>query len=200
MLDEQTQRDVALLRERLPKPTPVPRPVLVVLGGLPGTGKSYCARWLCQRAPLYWIESDRARRILFHQPSHTPEESARLFRACHALVEALLREGVAVLFDATNLLESHRAYFYEIAEHAGVGLVLVWLTASPDVVFQRLQARAAGASPEDSSTADWEVYLRMRGSAEPIRRRHIAINTDGDVEPPLSRVLEEINRHLVGET
>ncbi|MDP3064629.1 MAG: ATP-binding protein [Chloroflexota bacterium] len=180
----------------MPPPAPVPHPVLVVLCGLPGAGKSYCAAWLAQRAPLYVVESDHLRRLLFRQPTHSPEESARLFRACHALVEALLRESAAVLFDATNLLEAHRAYLYQIAERVGAGLVLVYLTASAEVVFRRLQARSL--EPNENSSADWEVYQRMRGSVEPIRRRHLSINTDGDVEPGLTRVLGEIQRHLEG--
>ncbi|MDP3064189.1 MAG: ATP-binding protein [Chloroflexota bacterium] len=181
----------------MPVPTPVPHPVLVVLCGLPGAGKSYCASWLAQRAPLYVVESDHLRRLLFREPTHSPEESARLFRACHSLVEALLREGTAVIFDATNLLEAHRAYLYQIAERVGAGLVLVYLTASAEVVFRRLQARLLERG--QNSSADWEVYQRMRSSVEPIRRRHLSINTDGDVEPDLTRVLEELRRHIRGQ-
>lgn len=193
-MDSENRRDIERLRRSLPAVAPVSCPVLVMLSGLPGSGKSYFARWLSAHVPLCVVESDRARSILFGRPSFTAAESARLFRALHALLAELLADGVPVLFDATNVQEAHRRVVYDIVEQARAGLVIVHLTASPSVIYQRLVARAE--QPGQESAADWEVYRRMKANLEPIRRPHFAINTDGDTEAAFQHALEECRRRL----
>ena len=74
------------------------------------------------------------------------------------MINDLLREGVSILFDATNLVEGHREVLYHIAEQVGTKQILVYLKAPPGVIRERLQGRSEGTDPEDSSTAGWEVY------------------------------------------
>ena len=171
------------------------RPVLVVVCGLPGSGKSYFSRNLFSRLPLLVLESDRLRKTLFPNPTYSKEESARLFRACHELTWDLLREGVSVLLDATNLVEGHRDPLYQIADRLDAKLILVQVTAAPEAIHQRLAARATGADPEDSSSAGWEVYQQMQATAEPIRRDHFVVDATGDVSSAISRVVREISSH-----
>src|SRR3990172_5910223 len=94
--------DVGRLRDSLgPLPEPVSRPVLVVVSGLPGTGKSYFCQRLAERLPFLILETDALRRRLFSRPSYRPGESQRLFAAVHGLLEELLEQGISVLLDAT---------------------------------------------------------------------------------------------------
>ena len=92
--DPQLASDVAVIRrslgrelhrEQIPASTrPFPRPFLVVLSGLPGTGKSHFARQLAQRLPLVVVGSDRTRKALIPAPEYTKEEHLRVFSACRA--------------------------------------------------------------------------------------------------------------------
>lgn len=192
---ENSQVDVLKLLQGLPPlPEPVARPVLVVVSGLPGTGKSRFARALAPRLPAAVLESDALRKRLFPQPTHGPEESVRLFAACHALAERLLRQGRSVILDATSLLERHREPLYHIADRTGAKLILVWVEAPPEVVRQRLARRREGDSPEDNSEAGWAVYERMRPQAEPIRRRHFVVDTSRDITSALAKILREARR------
>ena len=70
-------------------------PALVVISGLPGTGKSQFARELQRRTGAVVLESDALRRLLFEKPSYSWQESRRLFAAIHAVAERLLCEGVS---------------------------------------------------------------------------------------------------------
>jgi len=80
------------------------------------------------------LVSDTLRKILFPSPQYKESENKRLFSACHVLIEELLKKGMPVIFDATNLLEHHREYLYRAAERAGAKLILVWVEAPTEVV------------------------------------------------------------------
>ena len=189
--------DAQTLRGSLPElPSPVARPVMVVVSGLPGSGKSYFSRRVAGRVPLLVLESDALRRVLFPEPSYTASESGRLFNACHTLINDLLREGVSLLLDATNLVEGHREVLYHIAEQVGAKQILVYLKAPPGVIRERLQGRSEGTDPEDSSTADWEVYRKMSATVEPIRRNHFVVDSSRDITPAIDKVVREIRRWM----
>ncbi|HEY55785.1 MAG TPA: ATP-binding protein [Dehalococcoidia bacterium] len=187
--------DVQLLTDGLGElPEPVVKPAFVAVSGLPGTGKSYFCSKLVERLPLVVLESDALRRELFSAPSHSSPESARLFRALHLLIERLLKQGISLILDATNLSERNRERLYNIADRLGARLILVRVEAPPEVVYQRLQARAAGDNNGSSSDADWAVYQRMRSSVQKIARNHYAVDTSRDISPVLDKIVREVRR------
>lgn len=189
--------DAQRIEESL-RPLPPPRSsaALVVVSGLPGSGKSYFCRRLASRHPLARLDSDALRKTLFGQPTHSPEESSRLFAACHYVLDRLLGAGISALLDATNLREVHRRQLYAIAERHAAKLVVVSLRAPATVVEKRLAARARRADPEDLSDAGPDVYERMRSLDEPIARPHIVVDTSADIEPALRAVLRELEENL----
>jgi len=180
--------------EEYVQPLPPPRasPALVVLSGLPGSGKSYFCRRLASRHPLACLESDALRKALFGQPTYSADESRRLFSACHLVLSRLLTRGVAAIFDATNLREVHRRQVYRIADDHKAKLILVHLQASPPVVHERLEARAKGPRSQDLSDAGPEVYERMQRDVEPIGRPHISVDTSADIEPAIATILQQL--------
>ena len=196
-MQDQLQEDANRIEQCL-RPLPPPRSsaALVVVSGLPGSGKSYFCRRLVSRHPLARLDSDALRKALFDQPTHSPEESRRLFAACHHVLDRLLGSGISALLDATNLREVHRRQLYAIAERHGAKLVLVSLRAPAAVVEGRLAARARRADPEDLSDAGPEVYERMRSLDEPIARPHIVVDTSADIEPAVQTVLRELEESL----
>ena len=165
---------------------------LVLVSGLPGSGKSYFSRELTKRYRLAHLNSDVLRRALFPRPTHGAAESTRLFAAVHALVERLLSRSVGVVLDATNLKEEHRRPLYDIAERAGAVPVIVQTEAPPEIARRRLEARARDQDSEDASEATVAVYDRMRREAEPIERPHIRVDTSKDLEPALQEVLRRL--------
>lgn len=195
MGDSQLISDVKRLAESFGKlPEPVVKPAFIAVSGLPGTGKTYFCSKLAERLPFVILESDALRKTLFPSPSYSPEESARLFRALHHLIERLLKGGVPLILDATNLSEQHREQLYSIADHLDVKLVLVRVEAPPEVVYARLKSRVEGANAQGSSDADWSVYQRMKPTVQRIRRNHYAVDTSRDITPVLDKIAREVRR------
>src|SRR3990172_483334 len=114
-----------VLARLVPLPEPSQRPALVVLVGLPGVGKSTFARRLAALVPVAVVGSDEVRKILFSHPQYTDGEHARVFNVAYAALAELLRQGVSVVFDATNLRESGRRTAYKIARDTDSRLVVV---------------------------------------------------------------------------
>ena len=175
-------------------PEPVVKPAFVIVSGLPGIGKSYFCSKLSERLPFVILESDALRKALFPLPSYSAPESARLFRVCHLLIMELLKKGVPVILDATNLSEYHREHLYSIADHLDVKMILVRVEAPPEVVYERLKARQEGVNPVGKSDADWKVYQKMKPTVQKINRRHYAVDTSRNIAPVLDKVVREVNR------
>ena len=193
MEDAQPVSDVKLLTESLGQlPEPAVKPAFIVVSGLPGTGKSYFCSKLAERLQFIILESDALRKALFSSPGYSAAESGRLFRAIHLLIERLLKKGVSLILDATNLSERYRERLYSIAERLDVRLILVRVEAPPQVVRERLKARQE--NPENKSDADWAVYQRMKSSVQKIWRNHYAVDTSRDITPVLDKIIREVRR------
>lgn len=170
------------------------RPFLIMLSGLPGTGKSYLARRLSERLRTPVIETDFVRKTLFPQPSYSADESAIVHWVSRLLMRKLLARGVPVILDATNLIERQREMVYHVAEQAGARLVIVQTVAPEEVVRARLERRLTQRDPEDISDATWNVYRRMAERQQPIRRPHLVVNTSEDLEPAIDKIIREVTR------
>jgi predicted kinase len=195
MEQKQLDQDLAKLRVNLGLlPEAVAHPGFVVVSGLPGTGKTFFCRKMAEKQPFCIVESDAMRKALFPSPDYSTAESTRLFAACHSLIEWLLKNGVPVIFDATNLSEQHREYLYRISDKTRARLILVRVEAPPALAHQRLQARKNGAASEDKSDADWEIYRQMKPRAETIRRNHFAVDTSRDIAPVIGKIIRTLNR------
>jgi hypothetical protein len=168
---------------------PTARPVLLMLSGLPGSGKSYLARRLQPHLSATIIETDDVRHVLFPQPRYTGAENAWVYAVCHALIARLLAQGRSVIFDATNLIERKREILYHIAERTGAKLVIVRTVAPEDVIERRLLTRSQQNDPDNHSDANLAVYMKLRQTEEPIRRQHIVVDTTQDIDAAIHRIL-----------
>lgn len=186
---------VAQVEARLPYTDgSVARPFVIMLSGLPGTGKSYLARRLSDRLRAPIIETDFVRKMLFPQPSYSADESAIVHWVSRLLMRKLLARGAPVILDATNLIERQREMVYHVAEQAGARLVIVQTVAPEEVVRARLERRLTQRDPGDISDATWSVYRRMAERQEPIRRPHLVVNTSEDLEPAIDKIIREVTR------
>lgn len=192
-------RDVAVLRQAIARdiqdsqPGSTSRPLLIMLGGLPGTGKSHFARELATRVPSVVLGSDRLRKALVAKPEYTREEHARVFDAAHQLIAKLLDQDLRVIFDATNLNERLRGPLYHLTDRRKIPLVIVWLTAPPGTIRRRLADRSKGHSSDTYSDADWSIYRRLLPAVEPIARPHFTVDSSRDISSMLDRIVGMVN-------
>jgi aminoglycoside phosphotransferase family enzyme/predicted kinase len=147
---------------------PSRRPMLVLVGGLPGTGKSTLARELATRSHFVVLRSDEIRKQLagvsplrpqsteFQHGIYTEEWSQRTYLEMQRRADVLLFEGRRVLIDAAFHDEAKRQSFVELAKRWCVPMLWLECRAEPQVVQKRLANRRG-----DPSDADWAVYQKM---------------------------------------
>jgi aminoglycoside phosphotransferase family enzyme/predicted kinase len=161
---------------------PVEHPCLVLVGGLPGTGKSLLAGGLEGRAGFTRITSDVVRKELagvsegeetaapFGRGIYTDEWNDLTYSTCLHLAETMLFEGKRVLVDASFREEKRREAFLDVALRWGVPVLLLLCEADPPVVKARLSGRS-----EDASDADWTIYQESVAHWEPLSEPERAV-------------------------
>lgn len=179
----------------VPPLPPGRRAVLVIMTGLPGSGKTHLARLIAAALPLTIVSSDAVRALLFPQAAYTTAENRAVFDTVDALLWRLLRERRHILYDAVNLSEMRRETLRRLAYDAGACPLTVLTTAPPDVIRARLEARTArGAAASGESQADYAVYRRLAPRAERVAHQHITVDTTADLAPALARILAAIDQ------
>ncbi len=185
---------------------PGQKPCLVLVIGLPGTGKSTLAQGLAQRADFSVIRSDVVRKELapfpgleqahsqFSTALYNPEWNERTYNECLRRAERLLFEGRRVLVDATFREERTREAFLNAAIQFGVPAVILLCHADPETVQRRLQLRQG-----DASDANWPVYLQLAANwgsmGGAVRQVLHTIPTADDPEQVVVHALKVL-RHL----
>lgn len=170
------------------------RPVLVLVSGLPGTGKSFFSRQLADKLPCTILESDAIRKKLFPHPTYAATESVGVFRFIQQKTEELLGSDKSVIVDATNLTERHRQSFYRAAEKTSAGLIIVQVDAPPEIVKDRLKSRIEHPVANERSDADWAIYQKMKSTVEKIKLPHFVVDSTRDITPVITRIVKEAQR------
>ncbi|WP_456474754.1 AAA family ATPase [Candidatus Pyrohabitans sp.] len=168
--------------------------MLVLITGLPGTGKSTIAMHLARRLRATVLRTDVIRKQLFPEPKYTEEEKELVYKVTFMIAEYLLRAGKNVILDGTFYRRSLRERVYRLARAARTKLIIVECSAPEFVVRQRMEARAKKKNlPTD---ADFDVYLKIRSQFEPLRRPRVIVDTSN----PLEENLAEIMRYIRSRT
>ncbi len=180
---------------------PLRKPCLLLLGGLPGSGKSTLGKAIAQKAGFSIIRTDEVRKQLVGikpeeaaSPEHYSQEwTERTYGECLHRAEKVLFEGKRVLLDGNFWAENKRQMFLEMAKTWGVPSVFFLCQADPKVVQQRLENRQG-----DASDATWDVHVQVAEKWQEIGEKTSPylreISTNGDRDSAIRQALNELQK------
>ncbi len=139
------------------KPIPT-KPILVLLYGFPGSGKSTFARHLSSELGMAHVHSDRIRHELFQKPRYDNRENDVVNHIMDYMTEEFMRAKISVIYDANTPTLKDRRTLRDIARKFKFAPVLVWIQIDHESAFNRVIKRDRRkiddkyASPIDRTT------------------------------------------------
>lgn len=161
--------------------------MLVIVCGLPGIGKTTFAKKLAPLINATVLSTDKIRKELIILPTYEKEERKLIYDVMILLARYLHDSGIRCILDATFSREDSRT---KIKKKLGIqdGEFFVIECLCPEnIIISRLKERKNGYSD-----AGIEVYQKMKKIYEPVKRKHIAIDTTLDPEKNAKLVSTEI--------
>lgn len=117
------------------------KPLLILLYGFPGAGKTYLARQLCEQIQAAHVQGDRIRSELFDQPRYDKEENNVVGQLMDYMTEEFLSAGLSVVYDANAMRNTQRHALREMARRHKAQPLLIWLQIDPESAFLRIAKR-----------------------------------------------------------
>ncbi len=181
------------------------KPVLLIIAGLVGTGKSTIAQALSQSLGFTVISSDVTRKALagisptehrfedFTGGIYSPDFSRKTYDGMFAQARTALAQGQSVILDASFRKQRERATAKSLADEANADFLVIECALDAGTIKKRLEQRLKETSTSDGR---WEIYQSQKQDFDKIMefppQNHIIVDTSKPVSDIVAGILERI--------
>lgn len=167
------------------------RPVVFLVAGLSGTGKSTIARKIAVDYHGTQINTDVVRKQIAgidqYEPHHDqintglydPKKVEQTYERVMQYASVSLKKGENVVIDATFQKKKYREMACHMARKYNALLLMIQCICPDTVVKKRLEDRLKGKSVSDGR---WEIYLSQKTTFEPFSSEEICLTLDTSEE------------------
>jgi predicted kinase len=154
--------------------------VIIMVMGLPGSGKSYFAKKLATKIRAEYLGSDELRKELGLMGSYQLDNKLSVYEEMFNRAKKIHKSGNSLVLDGTFYLQQVRDLFIFLAKTLSWQLFIIHVTASEELIAKRL------SKPRTDSEADMDVHMRIKSEFEPILEDHLMIDsTDTNLDESL---------------
>ncbi len=185
--------------------TQITEPKLIIMRGLSASGKSTVSQQIIEHTGAIRIRSDVERKRLFHiyldekakvsnevnEGIYSTESSEQTYEKLLELVSTIINAGNTVLVDAAFLKQEQREPFKKLAKSRGVSFIIIEVTASFDVLRQRIIARKNDVSDADTSVLEHQIS-QWKPLKDNETMNAISVNTENPLD--IKSLLADINK------
>jgi predicted kinase len=164
--------------------------MIILVAGLPGSGKSYFAERLSDKLDAVYINSDQVRAALQATGKYSFNDKLLVYKEMMLQATQAMERKRDVIVDATFYHHTMREMFLRLAAGYNVDVRVIEITADEGLIRQRLQ------KPRKYSEADYRVYEIVRDDFEGITMPHLTLqSTDNN----LDEMLKQAKRYIESE-
>ena len=175
--------------------------MLILICGLPCTGKSKLSRQLSHELGATWLRSDKFREVMFPDQTRPEAGEQKLYPQSHRIAknkamvfaaEILLNEGKQVIIDSNLSSKSSRACFYELASDLNIDLFIIQCSVPEEIAKEWIEKRIEKHIDSRFKIASYEVYKKKKEKFEVFDKEVLKI----DMQRPIESVLIDVKNYL----
>jgi predicted kinase len=157
--------------------------MVVIIMGLPGSGKSYFAQRLATALHAEYINSDQERKIMMPKRTYSEREKLSVYDKMLFRALELVKQKKDIVIDATFYTNAIRKKFID-AMQPKTNIQFIEIRADEWIIKERLQ------HPRPDSEADFSVYHIIKASWEVFPNDHLVLHSTNDnIEDMLQKAL-----------
>jgi predicted kinase len=161
---------------------------IIMVIGLPGSGKSFFASRLAERIHAEYLSSDSLRKKMFLSGRYAQEDKEKVYRIMLSLLGQAVQNNQNIILDATFYKDNLRKLFFEKAESLNTTLYIIEVVAPFSLIRKRLLEK------RKDSEADLQVYEKIKKQFEPVTEAHLQLESqESNFELMISEALNYIH-------
>ncbi len=162
-------------------------PYLIVMAGLPGTGKSTLARALAKELSAIVLNKDVLREAMFSREGvrYSTQQDDLVMEHISKQAAQMLDTGKTVILDGRTFSHKYQVEAVrKFADKMRVPLKMILCTCPEEMALERIES-SVGKHPAMNRNA--ELYQQLKRQFEPIQTEHLEVDT----RQPLQNCLEQ---------
>lgn len=147
--------------------------MVIIVIGLPGSGKSFFARRLSKLLSALYINSDQVRKSIIPAPCYSYVEREMVYSIMLNETMNALNKNINVVLDATFYKKAIRDKFEKQIKNT-TEIFYIEIVASEEIIRKRL------LNKREDSDAGYIIYKLLHNKWEPVTEEHLVLQSTND--------------------
>jgi len=148
--------------------------MIIIVLGLPGTGKSFFATQLAKALKGSYLNTDRIRTQGGSKNNYSDNDKLKVYETMLVRMQDLVRSNTYTILDGTFYKDNIRKKFIKAATLLKEDLLFIEVKANEELIKERLEKK------RKYSEADLAVYYKIKKEFEPLAATHLTLRSEKD--------------------
>lgn len=146
--------------------------MVIVVTGLPGSGKTFFASALSRHLKCIHLNTDMIRKSLSEAADYSAEGRNKIYEIMLERTGAILQNRNNVILDGTFLKQDQRDMIVRLVKQHNQEVRFIKMEASEDEIKKRVEKKRT------YTDADFQVYKKLKNEHEPLQEDHLVLFSD----------------------